>query len=53
MACNLRPFRDYDEHDVINLFTLSGDITHGVTKGHLVHVPESGYGRLNTDGLAL
>ena len=51
MACNLRPFRDYDEHDVINLFTLSGDITNGVTKGHLVHVPESGYGWLNTDEL--
>tara|TARA_R100000808_G_scaffold11976_1_gene30267 strand:- start:3063 stop:3608 length:546 start_codon:yes stop_codon:yes gene_type:complete len=36
MATTLRPFRDYDEHDVINLFSLSGDVTNGVTKGHMV-----------------
>jgi len=51
MACNLRPFRDYDEHDVINLFTLSGDMTNGVTKGHIVHVPTTGNGWMNTDEL--
>lgn len=51
MACNLRPFRDYDEHDVINLFTLDADITNGVTKGHMVALPASGSGWKNTDEL--
>ena len=32
MAHNLRPFRDYDEHDVINLFAYHGDSTQ-VVKG--------------------
>ena len=42
MATTLRPFRDYDEHDVINLFSLSGDVTSAVTKGHMVKL-QSGW----------
>jgi hypothetical protein len=48
MATTLRPFRDYDEHDVINLFALSGDITSAVTKGHMVRLRA---GWLNSDEL--
>ena len=44
----IRPFRDYDEHDVVNLFALSGDVTNGVTKGHLVKLQG---GWKNTDEL--
>ena len=36
MACDLRPFRDYDEHDVINLYALDEAAGVGVTKGHMV-----------------
>ena len=32
MATTLLPFRDYDEHDVINLFGVRGELT----KGHVV-----------------
>ena len=32
MASTLLPFRDYDEHDVINLFAFDGELT----KGHMV-----------------
>ena len=32
MATTLLPFRDYDEHDVINLFGVRGELT----KGHIV-----------------
>ena len=37
----LRPFRDYDEHDVLNLFSFSGTLP--VTKGHLVQISGSGW----------
>ena len=43
MATTIRPFRDYDEHDVINLYTFSGALP--VTKGHMVTVTR---GWLNT-----
>ena len=43
MATTLRPFRDYDEHDVINLYTFSGALP--VTKGHMVTITR---GWLNT-----
>ena len=49
MACNLRPFRDYDEHDVINLFTLNEAAAADVTKGHLV-VLDATAGWLNASG---
>ena len=48
MATTLRPFRDYDEHDVINLFALSGDVTSAVTKGQMVRLRA---GWLNSDEL--
>jgi len=35
---NLRPFRDYDEHDVINLFTYAGSTTLPQNKGTFVSV---------------
>ena len=35
MATNLRPFRDYDEHDVVNLFAFSG--SYPQTKGNIVN----------------
>ena len=34
MATTLLPFRDYDEHDVINLFAVDGELT----KGHMVMI---------------
>lgn len=42
MAHNLKPFRDYDEHDVVNLFSFSGDSTH-VVKGLAVKVMAPGF----------
>ena len=42
MAHNLKPFRDYDEHDVVNLFSYSGDSTH-VVKGLAVRVMAPGF----------
>jgi len=39
MASNLKPFRDYDEHDVINLFAASGA---SVDKGTVVIAQASG-----------
>lgn len=36
---NLKPFRDYDEHDVVNLFTVSGS---SVDKGTVVAVQGNG-----------
>ncbi len=44
----LRPFRDYDEHDVINLFTLDG-ATLPANKGTVVQVPTGGVGWKNSD----
>jgi hypothetical protein len=48
MAHNLRPFRDYDEHDVVNLFSYSGameNIGAGIvlTKGAAVAVTSEGF----------
>ncbi len=43
----LRPFRDYSEHDVINLYTWTGAVP--VTKGTLVKVVGSGW--MDTNGL--
>ena len=45
---NLLPFRDYDEHDVINLFAYDGT---SVNKGTLVKV-KSANGWESTDGMA-
>jgi hypothetical protein len=42
MAHNLKPFRDYDEHDVVNLFAYSGDSTL-VVKGLVVKVMAPGF----------
>ena len=47
MACDLRPFRDYDEHNVINLFALAGGAGTDVTKGHFVNFGTSNKGRRN------
>ena len=52
MACNLRPFRDYDEHDVINLFALSEAAGVDVNKGHLVSINTTLKGWLNASGSA-
>ena len=41
MSCTLKPFRDYDEHEVLNLFAFSGTIP--VTKGHMVKVVGDGW----------
>ena len=45
MAHNLRPFRDYNEHDVINLFALKGNNTDGViaAKGTVVGIDGAGF----------
>ena len=43
MATTLRPFRDYDEKDVINLFSLHGSAGVPVTKGHFVAVTGNGW----------
>ena len=51
MACDLRPLRDYDEHDVINLFALNEAAGVGVTKGHLVSI-DATVGWLNASGSA-
>ena len=52
MACDLRPFRDYNEHDVINLFALSEGAGVDVTKGHLVKINTTLKGWLNASGEA-
>jgi len=46
---NLRPFRDYDEHDVVNLFSYSGTLP--VNKGTIVKIVGSGW--KNTDEIEL
>lgn len=39
----LRPFRDYNSHDVVNIFTYSGNVPNaGVPKGTLVKIVGSG-----------
>lgn len=45
MAHNLRPFRDYSEHDVINLFALKGANTNGIiaNKGTVVKIDGVGF----------
>lgn len=45
MATNLRPFRDYDEHDVVNLFAFSG--SYPQNKGAIVTIMGAGW--KNTD----
>lgn len=50
MATTLLPFRDYDEHDVINLFGLQSSATLPVTKGHMVKITT---GWKNTDEISL
>ena len=51
MAINLKPFRVYDEHDVVNLYAYSGTISidagTSVPKGTLVKVQGDGW--MNTD----
>ena len=42
MAHDLKPFRDYSEHDVINLFAFTGDQTF-ITKGLVVKVTGEGF----------
>jgi hypothetical protein len=42
MAHDLKPFRDYSEHDVINLFAFTGDQTL-ITKGLVVRVTGEGF----------
>lgn len=46
---NLRPFRDYDEHDVVNLFSYSGSLP--VNKGTIVKIVGNGW--KNTDELEM
>jgi hypothetical protein len=46
---NLRPFRDYDEHDVVNLFSYSGTLP--VNKGTIVKIVGNGW--KNTDEIEL
>jgi len=41
MAINLRPFRDYDEKDVINLYAFSGTLP--ASKGTLVKIEANGW----------
>ena len=46
MARNLFPFRDYDEHDVVNLFAFSGNAQSDsivLTKGSVVKVQAPGF----------
>lgn len=51
MAHNLRPFRDYDEHDVVNLFTYSGAATSlPLNKGMVVKVVNPGFSTLGDAG---
>ena len=50
MATTLLPFRDYDEHDVLNLFGLQSSATLPVTKGHMVKITT---GWKNTDEISL
>ena len=55
MATKLGQFRDYDEHDVINLFTLNEDAIGtdgGVTNGHFVKISTAS-GWMNTDELQM
>ena len=48
MGCKLLPFRDYDEHEVINLFKFSGSIP--VDQGTVVSVtPTQGWDQTNAD----
>ena len=48
MGCKLLPFRDYDEHEVINLFKFSGSVP--VDQGTVVSVtPTQGWDQSNTE----
>ena len=45
MAHTLKPFRDYSEHDVINLFAFDGSVNNGIVaeKGTVVKVKGNGF----------
>jgi len=49
MAITLRPFRDYDEKDVINLYHFSGTLP--ATKGTLVKIQGNGW--ISSDEIAM
>ena len=49
MATKLLPFRDYDEHDVVNLFGFRGEID----AGHIMILDASADGFKNTAELSL
>lgn len=54
MAYNLRPFRDYSEHDVVNLFAFSGAAESSsvvLTKGAVVAVEGAGFQPYSTGTL--
>jgi len=54
MAWNLRPFRDYSEHEVVNFFTFSGAAESAsvvLTKGAVVAVEGAGFQPLSTGNL--
>lgn len=42
MATNLKPFRQYSPHDVVNMFSYSGDVSSTINKGLLVRIVGSG-----------
>ena len=55
MAHNLRPFRDYSEHEVVNLFTFSGTAESAsvvLTKGAVVKVEGTHGVRVDEDNLS-
>lgn len=54
MAHNLRPFRDYSEHDVVNLFAFNGSAESAsvvLTKGAVVKVDGAGWQPVATNTL--
>ncbi len=54
MAFNLRPFRDYSEHEVVNVFTFSGASESAavvLTKGAVVAVEGAGFQPFSTGTL--
>jgi len=54
MAFNLRPLRDYSEHEVVNFFTFSGAAESAsvvLTKGAVVAVEGAGFQPLSTGNL--
>lgn len=49
----LRPFRDYDEHDVINLFRADEDCTIPVHRGTLMMIAGNGWKADEEDGIEM